>query len=91
MAKESKNAEQTKPEKVKSEKAKSDKQPKQKGPNKVVKFFKDLKAEAGKIVWPAKATVINNTGVVLTVMVVVGIFIWGFDFGLSKLLDLIIG
>ena len=32
-----------------------------KQPNKVVKYFKDLKSEFKKVVWPTKQQVINNT------------------------------
>ena len=50
-----------------------------KKPNKVVKYFKDLKSEFKKVVWPSRKQVINNTLVVLAVVIVVGIFIWLFD------------
>lgn len=50
-----------------------------KKPNKVVKYFKDLKSEFKKVVWPSKKTVVNNTGVVLAAMVISGLAIWGID------------
>ena len=49
----------------------------------VKKYFKDLKSEIKKVVWPTKKQVINNTGVVITVMVVVGLFLAGIDAGLG--------
>lgn len=49
----------------------------------VKKYFKDLKSEIKKVVWPTRKQVINNTGVVLTVMVVVGLFLAGIDAGLG--------
>ena len=55
---------------------------KTKGPGflkKIGRFFKDLKGEAKKVVWPSKKQVINNTLIVLAAMLVVGLFIWGLD------------
>lgn len=57
-----------------------------KRPNRVVKYFKDLKSEFKKVVWPSKKTVINNTGAVLAAMVVSGVAIWGLDTAFAYLL-----
>jgi preprotein translocase subunit SecE len=57
-----------------------------KKPNKVAKYFRDLKSEFKKVVWPSKKTVVNNTGIVLATMVVGGLAIWGMDCGFSALL-----
>ncbi len=58
---------------------KKDKSKKTKKPNKVAQYFRDLKAELKKVVWPTKAQVINNTGVVLATMLVLGLFVGGLD------------
>jgi len=58
--------------------------------NKMGKFFKDLKAEMKKIVWPTKKQVINNTGVVLVAMLISGLFIWGIDGALKLMFDFIL-
>ena len=50
----------------------------------IVRFFKDVKGETKKIVWPDGKTVFKNAGIVLIVIIVVGAFIWLVDFGLSK-------
>lgn len=71
--------------------AKSAKATKRKGPNKFVKFFKDLKSEIKKVVWPSKKTVWNNTGVVIVAMLVAGVFVWGIDSIFKVLFDLILG
>ena len=55
-------------EKKKSEK-KSDKKAEKKQPNKIAKWFKDLRIEFKKVVWPSRKTVVNNTSVVLAVVV----------------------
>jgi preprotein translocase subunit SecE len=59
--------------------------------NRVVKYFKDLKSEFKKVVWPSKQKVINNTTVVVVAMCVSGIVIWGIDSGLAALLKLGLG
>lgn len=58
---------------------KKDKSKKAKKPNKVAQYFRDLKAELKKVVWPTKAQVINNTGVVLATMIILGLFVGGLD------------
>lgn len=73
---------------AKSEKAAK---PNQKKQNKVKKYFKDLKAEFKKVVWPSKKQVINNTSVVLVTMAFAGMFIWAFDVGLTKLINVVLG
>lgn len=50
-------------EETKKEKKTSDKSKKKK-PNRIVKWFKDLKSEFKKVVWPTKKQVFNNTLVV---------------------------
>ena len=65
--------------------------PKQKKQNGIKKYFKDLKAEFKKVVWPSKKQVFNNTSVVLVTITFAGLFIWAFDMGLTKLLNLVLG
>lgn len=71
--------------------AKSAKAAKSHRPNKFVKYFKDLKSEIKKVVWPSKKTVWNNTGVVIAAMLVAGVFVWGIDSIFKVLFDLILG
>jgi preprotein translocase subunit SecE len=75
----------------KDKKEKKDKTSEKKQPNKVAKWFKELKIEFKKVVWPSKKKVLNNTGIVLGVMVVATLFVGGLDFGLLKLFSLILG
>ena len=58
---------------------------------KIRKFFKDLRAEVKKVVWPSKKQVRNNTTVVLITMVIAGLFIWGIDTLFSQVLRLVLG
>ncbi|MDR2558715.1 MAG: preprotein translocase subunit SecE [Oscillospiraceae bacterium] len=44
-----------------------------------MRFFKDAKAEFKKVVWPTPKQVLNNTGVVLTAIVITAAIIFGLD------------
>ena len=55
--------------------------------NRIVKYFKDLKSELKKVVWPSGKQVLNNTGVVLAVMIIVGLFLTGIDAGLGFIVE----
>ena len=57
----------------------------------VVLFFRDNKSEVKKIVWPGIHDVLKNTITVLVMCLVIGVLIWAIDFGLGKLLELILG
>lgn len=60
-------------------------------PQKVVAFIRDYKSEVKKIVWPNFKFVTKNTFVVLVICAIIGAFIWALDFGLGKLVGLILG
>lgn len=53
------------------------------------KFFRDVKSEIKKIVWPTPKSVFKNTGVVLVAIVLSGIFISGLDTIFLALLGLV--
>ena len=42
-------------------------------------WFREMKSELKKVVWPNKQTVLKNTGTVRRCSVVIGAFIWAFD------------
>ena len=46
---------------------------------KAARWFREMKSELKKVVWPNRKTVTKNTIIAVTVMVVSGIVIWGFD------------
>ena len=45
----------------------------------VAKWWREMKSELKKVVWPTKKQIVNNTIVALVVMIVAAIVIWGFD------------
>ena len=74
---------------TKPEKAKSDKAKKPSFFSKVGRYFRDLKSEFKKIVWPSKKQIINNTVVVLICMAITGVAIWILDWAFINLFALI--
>ena len=56
----------------------------------IKKFFKDVRGECKKVVWPDAKTVIKSTGVVLLCVAVLGLIIWLIDTGLSEVVKLLI-
>ena len=45
----------------------------------VAKWWREMKSELKKVVWPSSKQVMNNTTVALVVIIVSAIVIWGFD------------
>lgn len=60
---------------------------------KICKFFRELRSELKKVVWPTKEQILKNTLVVGTCVLVLGVFIWVFDFvaglGITGLISLV--
>lgn len=53
------------------------------------KYFKEVKAEMKKIVWPTKSQIINNTLIVIAVTLIAAAFIYGLDTVLGLVIKLI--
>ena len=53
-------------------------------------WFREMKSELKKVVWPNKKTVLKNTGTVLLCSLVIGACIWIFDFAAMSAVDLIL-
>ena len=56
---------------------------------KASQFFREMKAESKKVVWPSKKQIINNTGIVIAVVVACSVVIGGFDYLLNLLIGLL--
>ena len=56
----------------------------------VSRWFREMKSELKKVVWPSKNQMVNNTLVVIACVIVVGIFIWVFDFAALQVVQGII-
>ena len=46
----------------------------------ISRYFRELRSELKKVVWPTPKQVLKNTLIVLACVIVVGVFIWLFDF-----------
>lgn len=47
----------------------------------IKKWFREMKSELRKVVWPTGKQVVNNVLITLACVLVVGVFIWVFDLG----------
>ena len=63
---------------------------KKKSGNKIARFFKELKSELKKVVWPSKKQVSKNTLIVIVAVLVIGAIIYALDllfgWGMSKII-----
>ena len=56
----------------------------------VAKWFREMKSELKKVVWPTGKQLLNNTVVSVVVMVASAIVLWGFDMLASGLVHALI-
>ncbi len=55
------------------------------------KWFRELRAETRKIVWPTKQQTVNNMLVVVAAVLIVGVFVWVLDLIFGGLVAAVIG
>ena len=53
-------------------------------------WFREMKSELKKVVWPNKQTVAKNTGTVLLFSLLIGICLWIFDFVATSAVQMIL-
>ena len=54
------------------------------------RWFREMRSELKKVVWPTKKQMFKNTVIVLVSVLVVGIFVWVFDFAGQQIVNGII-
>ncbi|NJD04298.1 MAG: preprotein translocase subunit SecE [Ruminiclostridium sp.] len=54
----------------------------------IVRFFKDIRTELKKVIWPTRQQLINNTFSVLLACFVIGMIIWIADQALDQIIRL---
>ena len=64
---------------AKSDKAKKAKAPEKKKSGRVSRYLREMRSELKKVAWPTKSQTINNTGIVILCVIVVGACVWIFD------------
>jgi len=61
-----------------------------KGSNRFAKWFREMRSELKKVVWPTPKQIVNNTFVALTVMTCAAIVIWALDLAAGEIFIAII-
>ena len=56
--------------------------------NKTKEFFRDVKVEIKKVVFPSKDELVGSTWVVIITVVIISVFLGVVDLGLSKLVGM---
>ncbi len=59
--------------------------------NRIVRYFKEVRAELGKVVWPSRRNALNLTAIVLAVTASMSILMGVLDWLFAKLFALILG
>ena len=55
------------------------------------RYFRELRSELKKVVWPTPKQVLKNTLIVVACVLVVGVFIWLFDLAFQSGISALIG
>ena len=59
----------------------------------IAKWFRGMKSELKKVVWPSAGQLVNNTIIVVVVAIIVALIVWAFDelagLGIHALLNLV--
>jgi preprotein translocase subunit SecE len=58
---------------------------------KVKQFLSEAKAELKKVTWPTRKQAVASTAVVIIVVAIIAVFLSLVDFGLAKIIKLILG
>jgi len=56
--------------------------------NKIKEFFRDVKVEVKKVVFPTKEELVGSTWVVIITVIVISLFLGVVDLGLTKLVGI---
>lgn len=56
----------------------------------IINYLKEVKVELDQVSWPKRVDVIKLTLTVLLISAIVGIYVGGLDFGLTKTLESLI-
>ncbi len=57
---------------------------------KAVNYFKDVRIEMAKVSWPTREELYESTIIVLVLSLILAIFVFGVDQGLSNILKIIL-
>ena len=57
----------------------------------VCRYFRELKSELKKVVWPTPKQVLKNSLIVAACVLVIGVFIWVFNFAADFVINTLLG
>jgi len=66
-------------EKIEQTGSKTTAKKKKRGSNRFARWFREMRSELKKVVWPTPKQIVNNTIVALSVMAVSAVAIWAID------------
>lgn len=53
-------------------------------------YFREVRSELGKVIWPKREEVVKLTATVLLISAIVGLYLTALDLGFTKLIETII-
>jgi len=59
------------------------------GKNRLARWFREMRSELKKVVWPTPKQIVNNTFVSLSVMAAAAIGVWALDFAAGQIFQAI--
>lgn len=59
--------------------------------NRIVKYFREARAEMRKVTWPTRQEALHLTGIVLAVTIVMSILLWVLDIFFTGVISALIG
>jgi len=82
-----KAAEKAKKERIKASKPKKEGNVFSRAGKGIRKYWKDFTGTCKKIIWPTGKQVAKNSGVTIVTILIIGLIVFGFDIGLTKLFE----
>ncbi|MFZ2489665.1 MAG: preprotein translocase subunit SecE [Anaerolineae bacterium] len=59
--------------------------------NRIIKYFREARAEMRKVTWPTREEALNLTGIVVAVTTVMALLLWGLDVVFEGIIAALIG
>ncbi|NLY67246.1 MAG: preprotein translocase subunit SecE [Tissierellia bacterium] len=53
-------------------------------------YFKGVRSEMRKVIWPNRKVLANHTGIVIIISIIVALIVWALDLGIHRVLSLFI-
>ncbi|NLX61830.1 MAG: preprotein translocase subunit SecE [Tissierellia bacterium] len=53
-------------------------------------YLRGVRSEMKKVVWPNRKTLVNHTGIVIIISIIVALIVWALDLGIHRILSLFI-